>query len=879
MKKLIKRLSFVLVICLFAQTAVFADDTVTEEQLLTNDEITVLTSLGITDEEDLANDEKVTKTVFLNYLLKMIGKADETGGAIPYTDILPGTDEFKTVSTAYSLGFLTQTSGKFQPSAVVDAEFIFDTVANATTIKKAYNNKLSKLNSVRKEIFSGAGNPNENGYSKSQILKIVYNVLGIDIFEEKVLNDNYFEYEEQEGKSLISVYRDIYKVNGRVLANAYGAVSGNQLSGDMVNIDGYLYDCSPLLAYDMLGRQVEAYALISNTVQSEIICMIADNENSDTLRVWADDIVSFSGNTLKYLNENEKVKSKTISSKTSVIYNGKPVTGNDYSESLFAIKEGYIDIVDSDFANSDTVLIYECDNILVNSVDIDNEAIYDKARKNNNLKLKDKDYIITTVDGVQLELEKITPNTVITYYKSLDDSLVRIIQANGSKSGVLSEIRKRGNVIETIVVDNNEYALANSVALSDLELVLGNEYNYYSDAYGKIGAVTTRADIDGTLVYVLDVDKSSGLGSKVQAKVYTPDGNEVIYDFAESVTIDGMNGLKGDNILKAMKNNQVTFERIPMIFKTNSKGEIKVVDTPYSPTDRNGSYYESDVRLRKVISINDGVQYIKTSAGYAFKNNIGGKIVVKNTATVIAEYSDGDVSILKSLPNDKSLPLDVYAMGENSPVCEFVVLKNPASLSYSMLDKIFIYKEKRLVLDKITEEVEPRVTLINAGKEVVYTFAEGKESLLDSLNTGDIIRIAEDAFGDIVDMKLFYDYKEKKLATGITNPTSSFNLNQAFRVALGKVYSVKDNCFSFYYPVSGLESVTEAERLALIKPKLEANFINDGSLYMYKVERDKIVYEKINPNEILTYETANLDSDTVLLRTNYGTPTEMIIIK
>ena len=868
-KKII--LPILLVLCMLVQPVVFG----AEECDLTQNMVEILTTLEIATEEDLASDEIMSKTAFLQYLLKMTDLEEAPKIRIPYSDVLPGSEDADIVSKAYSLGFLTQKSGKFGPSESVTADFVFDTVGNATLYNKAYPDNSSRAAFYRR-LFTGVGSIADGELTRKQVLRVMYNILGLNVYKEHRYYFDNVEYVEMKNISLISKYKDIYKIKGRVIANEYASLQGELAGIKNINIDGTVYECDSVTSLKMLGKYVEAYALITEDAKGKILCIVQDYNTAEVLEIDGGNVLGVSGRTLSFVNKNGKTTTEEISKDAAIIYNGSNVAGDQYSETLFDDIDGYVELLYSKDGKCDVVVIFSYDNILINSVNKTDEVIYDKNRSINNLELggDNVEYVIRTLDGEPFGLEQLAPNMLITYYKSLDEKFVYILVCDESFTGVVSSTTSDKDGVDSLIVNDVEYYTANSALLSSTDIKLGGEYNFYVDAFGKIGALTDKSEINGTIGYVLGVAFESALSGKVNALVLTPDGNEVVYRFADSVTIDGETGLKRAEILSAMKGGVPTFTRIPMIYKLNSNGEIKIVDTPYQNPDPTK---EPENSLRKRISVSDGLQYIKTCAGYPFKNVINGKVVVKLSSMVVAEDSNEEAKILPNLPNDKRLTLDVYSISEDSPSCEFVIMTGDSSDSYTLTNNTYVFDSKASVLID-TAEVETHVTLVNKSGETEFVLAEGYENLFDSIDIGDIVRIAEDNFGEIVKVDQIFDYSARKVVTE-SNPTGAYDLNYAFRLAMGTVYSVKDGTFSFYYPIAGFEQLTAQQQQAAILDKLEASFINEGGLYTYRVERDKLVFAKITADEILPYKTVGSAADIVLMQTTYNTPSSIYIIR
>ncbi len=540
------------------------------------DAVNLLSNLGIiTGYEDgtFRPDNTITRAETATIMVRMLGMDDNiTQGDSTFTDV-SASDWFSGyVNKAWEAGIINgMGDGTFAPNENVTYEQVvkmlvcalgYEPAATAAGeyptgyLAIAANNKIGLVKGVSGTVGQAA--------SRATVAKLVYNALEIELMDQTqwTTGINGGTWEVQEGKTILSEYLEMEKIDGVVVATYlsdpdyevdddrmidivvtknYAEDEGNT-STDYPAGDLYSFIANQTDAATFLGYTVVAY-VGEDDDGSDAIFAVAEKAGRNTTTVVDTDLIDsyedsssivvdtgMNGTINYYKSDTAKNTSKAKIENTiksyyadddelaqidNIVVNGFLL--DDYDEVtsfdlLSLYDEGVDDVtfIDND-ADGDfefvLVNIYSSNGqeFVVDSIDEDD--LYLEGKEGEGIELDYDDNLITIIrDGEIVDFSEIQVEDTVTI---LDDSQTVLTLYVSSK------------VVEGTVeeVDDDEYTIAGgvykistyseNVAEGDIEA--GDEGLYYINAFGKIAYIDDVNSIAAAdYYYIIDASENEG---------------------------------------------------------------------------------------------------------------------------------------------------------------------------------------------------------------------------------------------------------------------------------------------------------------------------------------------------------------------------------
>lgn len=434
-------------------------------------------------------------------------------------------------------------------------------------------------------LLNGKVGANDNITSRIDVANIIYMALHADIVRVDGSVGNNINYKTTKGETFLTEKRNIYRVKGIVSKNEATSLNrDNAGAGEKsVQIGDYVYGDSKYLAMDYLGCDVEAYIQIPDGELGDVV-YIHENKNNKIVELTDENIISVSGDTVRYYDENDKTKSLRVSATYDMLYNGKAVdhrTGEKL-ERLEKLDTADIKFIDNDGNGAyDVVLVTEYIGRIVYSVNVDEEKILFNYNEQN-LELANNYYIIYK-NGNQAELAELEKGDSILMAVSENtegEKVIRIEASSESIQGSVSSIRQEnsGKKKTYAKISNKEYMLSTYCRELEVknkidEIVPNASGRYYIDARGNIAYV--EESVSGEIVaFLIDyaIYMEDGYDS-LSIKVWDENQNLKKMTAVKEVKIDG----KKVKIEKLYDNTELNTKLdTPQLIKytENDKGEL-----------------------------------------------------------------------------------------------------------------------------------------------------------------------------------------------------------------------------------------------------------------------------------------------------------------
>lgn len=642
--------------------------------------------------------------------------------------------------------------------------------------------------------------------------QMVYNCLEIDILvQESYPEGNYKSY---DGENPLTQWMKIQKTEGVVTGNQITTTSGGEgLDNGIVTIDNERYVENGTLAGDLLGCKVTAYYKEENG--KKVLLEVSLDDEAKIYEIPGTDIAN---ETTKekvhyYTDDSEKVQSVSVSPDAYIFYNFKKY--NDApSDVLFNPETGALKLIDYDGdKKADVVYITDSEIYVVESITAGSGKVYDKYGKPDIFLADDEDkglVVDIILDGAKVDVTKVMANNVLTVTRSDDGKYIRAEVGYRKVKGTLSE---KGNGY--IVAKNKKYNIHPQCEAVFEGINPGTNGIVLLDIYYNAAGFIADSSSDGTYGYAISaMTKKSGLaGDKTAFKIYTTDGNVEIYELSKDIKINGKvsndYGEKYDDSQTVIdeftadvtyykgKANERTFPGVfdhqLIKYKLDAKGKLSSIEKAvlncrdFGGTGKAMDAFSLDLNYRGYGNADTPVRH-----NFIYKNSglLGNDFNLKEaqgiqipSPDVWIDFYDGNIteSDLESMFSlyqpyldwsndttfDKGQIIKLYDIDDMKMAS--VIITEGAKLSVNVGPYFMLVEGISEVLDKDGMPGTAITGMYRGKYQKIFVdttadaFTPGKwkeEGLLD-LKPGDVIRIALNSTGEIVNLFKVYTVKQE----------------------------------------------------------------------------------------------------------------------
>lgn len=461
-----------------------------------------------------------------------------------------------------------------------------------------------------------------------ECLTMFYNALDVRVLQLDYISGEGDAYLSKGEDTFLEIGLGIAKLEGIVTDTGITTLYGSSKVGEeMAVIDGTkvkIGSCKEIRNY--IGREVYAYCKIASNGTYTLLHIEADE--NDALTFASSDFVSYTSGTMKYSDENGKIKTEKMVSKSKmkVVYNGKALS--QYTTDIFSFPYGDITLVATEGSLYDLVVIRDYSVGKVTKIGIDDQYLYTETlyKSMNSVKYVNlggnKVVEVKDASGKDVELGMINPGNVVSVMQSKDSSYIEVIVSNAVVYGFkVSEIAKENSDI--IYIDGEtEYSLSHTSDLVQVPAIkIGKAYNMYLDHEGRLVYIDAVAEdtSEEKAAFITGVDYSeNGFDEEYKIRLYTEEGLMVTYDFAERVIFNG-DSRKTEEVIAEIKSAGDAQKAV--LYSADAKTKImKTIILPLEfgakDPEHRGWYHISPDEAR--LSLYEGENATDTS----WKNNI-----------------------------------------------------------------------------------------------------------------------------------------------------------------------------------------------------------------------------------------------------------------
>ncbi len=751
------------IVCICASPSL-ADDAAKSAESDFAEEIAVLSALGIyeTDiDEDLGfdPDDTVKTEDFLGAVLKMRLPQLAEGADILYlaqqygiidsaAAVTPGekitfNDALKIAVTALDYKMLAQSKGGYPLGYLQAAKEI--------------------------DLTDGVKIQGGERLTLGNMLKLLANAIDAPVAQIDVYGQNEYSFKNTDGITVLSEYRDIYKICGRVNENSYTGLSAvSSLADGDVRIDNTVYKSGSTAAADFLGMNVRAYVRGGKNVsKAEIIYISGYSCKNREITLDADDITYINGSCteLKYQRDGEKERSAALSAVRRVIYNG--VIYDDFTKDDIAADNADVRLLDNDDDGKYDIVFVDCfdTTMFVNYVSGYDRLIYNRYSNSRTVSFEelyeddgDAENVILA-DGERIKLTDIKKNDIVSIAKSKNPQkkLARVTVSRQTVTGVLKSYSE-SKLEATVTADgkSEKYKL-NRVLLDEVNdesskfdsLVLNREYIFYLDARGRIAAAVSEADAEWQYILILGMRKDSGIGDGVDVKYMDEDGEWHIAPLAKKVEYQNAPG-SAAAVYKALAGDgrvtpQIAYARL------DKNGEIKKLRIGTVTDEQNKNLLTQTVEKQRTYRPS-------SSFDYTLFLEDGARVFVMPAAL---SYNEEDYFVTGSGYFSTNWPYTVTAYNTDKYGFTGMLTVRDSSTSQNLAAKdMFLVTE---VVNELNGDGDTVKKIYGSSGNYTTISAEGADdSTFDGIQSGDIIQAATDMHGKINRIKKVYSIADGK---------------------------------------------------------------------------------------------------------------------
>ena len=707
--------------------------------------------------EDIDQTEQLTREKAAMWLYRLMELDVEYESSV-FSDVAPGGQYANAILALNERGIISGfPDGRYRPTSTIQyqdfAKLLVELLGYKQTAELLGGYPSGYLQvAANLRLDQGAYTAPEDPMTIGAAAQIFYNALQADMQKISLNENNQIQIEADRERTLLSQYKDIYKIRGRITKNARTGLTVPEGAGEgNAEIDGVIYGAGKTDADAQLGKEV--YAFYREYPMENTLIHIEPLAKANEITILAEDIVREESDrtTLTYETDSTRNRSLKISSTVDVIYNGK--AHPDLEADRFYPFCGQIALLDSDNDKIyDVVFITDYTVMFVSHAVEYSRTVFNKftsAGFVESLQFDENGEIdICDEVGEPMEFSDIAENDILFAAVSETGTkpYYQLVVSKNSVGGTFSSIND-----DTVTVDGTEYELSEAyklaVANGDLKApVLGDTYTFYIDAYGRVTGFSK--EYTGTQYGYLRKVYTDEMDEKVYARVFCRDGSWELYELRDTVQING------EPFKKEVAVNIISAGEM-IRYTVDSSARLRTMDTAVttSETDTNlNDYIEQDTFRKAEINgtIGNNKYYSNTNSfSNAFFLNQDVTVFLIPTASGAPEedFACTDQSYFKS---ENRYTLTVFDMDEY--MFSSIYMVGYDSSSSDSLESSIGRDDYCMMIEETNEAVVngEQVSIARGlmkGQEWSYTSAEA--NTFAGLKKGDIIRTKYDDAGKL----------------------------------------------------------------------------------------------------------------------------------
>ena len=683
--------------------------------------------------------------------------------------------------------------------------------------------------------------------SASQLEEAVFRTLRADLMEIVAYGEP-IQVRINKNKTILSEYHHVYRADGIMQATPDTALGGWRSVPDgfvLVNETAYRVEED---FRDFLGKRIRYYYRMN---QGDDDPQLLYAEESGGMSNWylSEDIAQWDGNAYR-IYENGGTRVYSIPASADILYNQQKVERSDVN---MMPENGSVELIDNDNDGEwEVVKIMEYRDVVVTSVDLEEEVLYNAIVPGEKFELQRNHYRFVNTSGLPMSLEEIKKDDVVSL----------AVSPNGQNVyGVISRLYIQGTVTERYESNGEQYLMIGGIAYRVAKGYQGadnanpgSQVTFYLDQWERVVYAKEIKPSASGYAYLMEVGLKSGIeGQMAQVKILDVDGKVKILDTKSNVFLDD------DKCTSAQMAEQLAEYRGLIQYNATETGQVSKIYTAVSPdSQQDTGLYTEDT---------EGKEYYYRSGPM----NFGGKLLMTGSTVVFvvptmegADESDYKVADSSTFANAEYYTVAGYRTDKNALTCDFIVWYEDGG-NFSRYTTPITLVEK--IVSSVDAEGEPVDKIYGTSRGEAVVYVSNRRGLFSAVKPGDVIRCTASAGGSVVkEPQILYDIEQDKMLVTVG---SGFTARPW--VFKATVLKIDDDILSLYTgttPATPEVSLTYLFRIADNIPITQ---------YDMTAQDDKI--SQINIGQLRDYASSGAECTQVIGVFEYGEPRELIVIK
>lgn len=666
--------------------------------------------------------------------------------------------------------------------------------------------------------------------------------------------------------TIMGHFHNIYSDDGLLKAAGDTSMTDPQYHSNYAIIDDKRFQCNFDGAQELVGYNVKYYYRSDDKEDDTIVAMFPYRNN--VLEIDAGDLLiedsDYSEERIVYENKNGKKSSARVGKYANMIYNEEAYP--DFTLQTLQPLEGKMTLVDHNRDDVyDLIIMDVYKNVLVKSCNLAERVVI--GSDNSMVDLDNSAGRSVTIwgsDGAYYEFADISAGNIATIYQSQSGRKTTVYISTNIVFDEITEVSSDGYVKAgdtTYEIDKN---FLNSAEYKENPIHTRTNTGLYLDKFGKIAAIGEAAARYRNYGYVCDGEAPEGVGNKYQLKVFTEDGEFVIFTLKDRVMCDGVSQAASDVWTRLQETKLQTLIR----YESTDDDVITVIELPVDNT-ASGKFDTSRFTLD---AQTDGIDYNTSRYRVGI---LGSKYLIRNEQTVVfnipMSMDEKKFRIGDHFVENLNYKCDIYDL--NEVYCAGAVVHKTGGVATDLPSEDQNTPEEIMLVDKVVTAVDEReegevMQIIYGWRAGVYHEYKVSNSDTDSVVTdikkGDVLKIYNtDEDGIVTQMYRIISLSENNPYQEAVYNTSDSGPGAIAYMQYGKVGAIKDGCFTM-----SVDGGTTIRPGAVIGP----------NIYIYDKGKDTIKKGEAGSIYAETMEGA-FDGDTVFVNKRWDQVVDIVVVR
>ncbi len=747
----------------------------------------ILLKLGILDDDfaQLSPDKEITRGEFSAMAARAFSaKYKGNVNNSPFADVTNATEYAAEILNLYQMGIVTGEDNYFYPERTINANeavtILLKLLGYAPMAEQDGGYPFGYITAAHKTGISKFISDYGAKLTGKEAVSLLYAAMTVDKMESNY-NSAYLSYEIKEDSNIFYSKYSLSYGSGIVTATETTSLTKAQgCIKDMVVIDGNNYYDPGKLAESFLGYRVD-FLYVNDKDNNELeiysVCASIKNStaqvNSEDIRIKNDRLYDDSTDNIYYEMDNN----------IYVIKNGKFISvdfGYDWMPDY-----GYVKLIDNDNDGVyEVAVVKEFDNYVVSSIDKDNEVVYDIYHTAVPLTDEQNDVLVFYKNGVQVSINDVNSEDVISVCKSDDGDYVEVYISTSVTEGIVTETYE-----DKVLVNDVWYDVApsfNEAVTNGREqaITLDTSGKFLLDFRGSIAHVISNNQNGLTYGYIMAATSSISFVNPSIIRVFNQYGDTVDIEVPDKVKVDEQYEYTTVQLLTRIRNgnlaNDVNNQLIKYrVNKNNELKEIYFAQSGISSQNTNlliENYTKASRNWRPSSRSFNGV------IGVSTKTIV---MVVPSSRENINDKEAYKASTLSYFANDEAYSVAAYDCSEADVAKILLITSDDDGVQFETPINVF-EKVTRVMDADGAETYKLSYWERGAYKETIVK----EEAVYNNtrLEYGDAFRLGIDYSGKIAKLTKILDMSNTNPVVGSNPSHSDFNRSQ--RTVYGSIVAI-----------------------------------------------------------------------------------------